>query len=491
MSAIDSQYEEPFDDESDFSEPELSDADGQDRGRGENRKCQPEEDGQEQSARWYFEGTFFLTIDLDDFQDQVPEPAEIKLHFREAEYYNKPPFHITSMKIHMDFSKARVGGVLNNIFTAPINGLVHSQSIGADTLKRWFEPFVTELNVRAIPCSRMLEELRKIKTELTAANQAGSNWQVVASLGRRNTHRLFAKNWRFTGSFIATSDVLARARASADDDILAIARQAFETAVPPDSHPSGIRFMAVFGDLQPLYDGESGSVTIQVKGYIQSTHSELRKFLRWQPTFAWDIVRGGLVGSAEFESDRAAARLDAGGSSPLFEIYTVGTLGLNNAGRMQAKQASARHSIQSRCPAPLTLCRAGTRRARGRRLPRRRLGGLLLLIRAHAAAAALSVSGEFALSWLRCSTARWPQCAPLPRPRRGLAARALVALALALTRACACSAAGIRGISTQKAADEQRELPIRCHLLVIPLLFRRQPTRTKLCRGIQRLLLPR
>ena len=67
MSAIDSQYEEPFDDESDFSEPELSDADGQDRGRGENRKCQPEEDGQEQSARWYFEGTFFLTIDLDDF----------------------------------------------------------------------------------------------------------------------------------------------------------------------------------------------------------------------------------------------------------------------------------------------------------------------------------------------------------------------------------------------------------------------------------------
>ena len=53
MSAIDSQYEEPFDDESDFSEPELSDADGQDRGRGENRKCQPEEDGQEKSARWY------------------------------------------------------------------------------------------------------------------------------------------------------------------------------------------------------------------------------------------------------------------------------------------------------------------------------------------------------------------------------------------------------------------------------------------------------
>ncbi len=48
---------------------------------------------------------------------------------------------------------------------------------------------------------------------------------------------------------------------------------------------------------------------------------------RWQPTFAWDIVHGGLVGSAKFESDRAAARLDAGGSSPLFEIYTIGTVG--------------------------------------------------------------------------------------------------------------------------------------------------------------------
>ena len=77
-----------------------------------------------------------------------------------------------------------------------------------------------------------------------------------------------------------------------------------------------------------------------------------------------------------------------------------------------------------------------------------------------------------------------------PRPRRP--APAPLALALALTRACACLAAGIRGISTQKAADEQREVPIRCHLLVIPLLSRRQPTRSKLWSGrIQRLLLPR
>ncbi len=45
MSAIDSQDEETFDDESDFSEQEHSEAD-QDRRRGVNRKRQPEEDGQ-------------------------------------------------------------------------------------------------------------------------------------------------------------------------------------------------------------------------------------------------------------------------------------------------------------------------------------------------------------------------------------------------------------------------------------------------------------
>jgi hypothetical protein len=288
MSAIDSQDEEPFDDESDLSEPEHSEADCQHRRHGKNR---PEKDGEEKSARWYFDGTFSLAFVVDDSQvHEVPEPAEIILHFKAEEYYNKPPFEIISMNIHMDFSKARVGGILGNIFTAPIQGLMHSQSISAQTLKTWFEPFVKELNIRAIPSSGMIGESRKMRTELTAA---GSTWQAVASLGRKNKHRIFATTWRFAGSFMATGDVLARARASDVDDVLAIARQAFETAVPPDSHPSGIRFMTVFGNLQPLIDGESGSVTIKVKGYIQAKYSEMGKFTRWQPTFAWDIVRGG------------------------------------------------------------------------------------------------------------------------------------------------------------------------------------------------------
>jgi hypothetical protein len=300
------------------------------------------------------------------------------------------------MKIRMDFSKALIGGCLMDTFYAPMHGLMHSQSISAQTLQTWLAPICTDINIRAIPSpSMMSEELRILNANENAQNKAGSSWQVVASLGERHYLEFRGRSWRFAGSFVATNDVLAKARESADDDVLAIARTAFETAMPPEYHPSGIRFMTVFADLQPLidHDGDSGSVTME-------------------------LVQGGLVGSAEFESDRAAARLDAGGSSPLFEIYTVGTLGLNNAGRMQAKQASARHSIQSRGPAPLTLCRAGTRRARGRRLPRRRLGGLLLLIRRPRHAPAAALSGEFALSWLRRPPARWPQRAPLPRPRR-------------------------------------------------------------------------
>ena len=80
MSAIDSQDEEPFDDESDLSEPEHSEADCQHRRHGKNR---PEEDGEEKSARWYFDGTFSLAFDVDDSQvHEVPEPAEITLHFK-------------------------------------------------------------------------------------------------------------------------------------------------------------------------------------------------------------------------------------------------------------------------------------------------------------------------------------------------------------------------------------------------------------------------
>ncbi len=77
----------------------------------------------------------------------------------------------------MDFSKARVGGISGNIYTAPMQGLMHSssqlESISAQTLKTWFEPFVKELNIRAIPSSGMMEDLRKMKKELTA-NKAGS-----------------------------------------------------------------------------------------------------------------------------------------------------------------------------------------------------------------------------------------------------------------------------------------------------------------------------
>ncbi len=80
MSAID----QPFNDESDFSEPEHSEA-YQDRRHGINRKCQPEGDCQEKSALWYFDWTVFLKIDLDDFQGKVPVPAQINLHFSRAE----------------------------------------------------------------------------------------------------------------------------------------------------------------------------------------------------------------------------------------------------------------------------------------------------------------------------------------------------------------------------------------------------------------------
>ena len=54
----------------------------------------------------------------------------------------------------------------------PMQGLLHSHIIGAQTLKTWFEPCVKELNIRVIPCSRMMEELRKMETEWAAEEQA-------------------------------------------------------------------------------------------------------------------------------------------------------------------------------------------------------------------------------------------------------------------------------------------------------------------------------
>ncbi len=97
-----------------------------------------------------------------------------------------------------------------------------------------------------------------LNTNVNSYVVLGRWWATGGQSGQRQDIEFQGSDWHVNSSFVTTSDVLAKARARADNDILAMAR----TAVPPDCNQ------------QQLIDGNSGSVTImmiKVKGYIQST----------------------------------------------------------------------------------------------------------------------------------------------------------------------------------------------------------------------------
>jgi hypothetical protein len=105
--------------------------------------------------------------------------------------------------------------------------------------------------------------------------------------------------------------------------------------------------MTVLADLRSPISGATGLVSIPIKGYIQCRQCDSIRWLNWQPTFDYDVVHMGLASNAEFLADMAGLNSP---SSSLFEIYTTGTLGLNNAGRMdKAIRASASLAFRSSC----------------------------------------------------------------------------------------------------------------------------------------------
>ena len=75
-----------------------------------------------------------------------------------------------------------------------------------------------------------------------------------------------------------------------------------------------------------------GRVEIAIRGYIQCRKSNWNRWRTWQPTFHFDVAHSGLGSDEDYRTDME--RLQAPTSS-WFEIYSIGTLGLDNAGRKE------------------------------------------------------------------------------------------------------------------------------------------------------------
>jgi hypothetical protein len=139
-------------------------------------------------------------------------------------------------------------------------------------------------------------------------------------------------------SFTVTLDV--HISGADDEDYLSIAKKAFEARLGLHTLPNYFRFMTVLADLRPLTSGAVGPVSMPIKGYIQCRRQvDLIVLKNWQPSFDYDVVPKGLASDADFLAKQDGLQNE---SSYMFEIYTTGKLGLNNAGRMdKAIRASA------------------------------------------------------------------------------------------------------------------------------------------------------
>jgi len=290
-------------------------------------------DNDMKASIWFFEGTFVLDLDPNEWtedeirgilprDDLVPR---VEAHFR-TDYFKKPPVPIHYMEIGIDFSKASLGG---RTFTAPISGLLQAQSACAGTWNSWLQ------------CPGSIEFIPYTEHELfELLRRRVEGWDIVARLGRRRRFVVRASTWKFSATLVVPIPADA-------DDYVDRAKEAFVATGGPRTLPTVLRYMTVLADLRSPISGATGLVSIPIKGYIQCRQCDSIRWLNWQPTFDYDVVHMGLASNAEFLADMAGLNSP---SSSLFEIYTTGTLGLNNAGRMdKAIRASASLAFRSSC----------------------------------------------------------------------------------------------------------------------------------------------
>jgi hypothetical protein len=277
------------------------------------------------SRVWYFEGTITFQMNASEcIYVEMPDLEAMKRQFT-TDYFRDPPVPVNCMEIGINFSKATRGGPFNCTFTAPIAGMIQAKPAAASTWFSWLRHVgITDDAIEALTNHDLHVSLQNRDTE----------WVTVAKVGRRRRFDLTMTAWSFT----VTLDV--HISGADDEDYLSIAKKAFEARLGLHTLPNYFRFMTVLADLRPLTSGAVGPVSMPIKGYIQCRRQvDLIVLKNWQPSFDYDVVPKGLASDADFLAKQDGLQNE---SSYMFEIYTTGKLGLNNAGRMdKAIRASA------------------------------------------------------------------------------------------------------------------------------------------------------
>ena len=118
--------------------------------------------------------------------------------------------------------------------------------------------------------------------------------------------------------------------------------------------PNSILSVTAFCDfkfvLVPPRDGKP-SISIPLVGFVQSRNRTVRTMTKWLPDVAWKPVPGGLASDPEFSSFVDLAKCENNPKTRIM-LSIFGQLGLNNQGRLLAKNERKVFVIYSQCHGP-------------------------------------------------------------------------------------------------------------------------------------------
>ena len=191
------------------------------------------------------------------------------------------PKGIKHFVVEIDLSGRRYDGPFMRDFSVPMRGLIQGRAAPADTWQKWLG--YQALTFEALSSIEFFDEYQNFVQNFKRPDSDHPGWVVVAGGGRRKCPQFLGKSWKFTGSILVSPQP--PQAAGAGEDYATTASQALRDHGQCSNPPSGIRFLTVLANLEPLATAlGTVTVTVPVKGYLQTTFSHVRKWMKWLPT---------------------------------------------------------------------------------------------------------------------------------------------------------------------------------------------------------------
>ena len=281
------------------------------------------------STEWMFEGRLHCQLHGDQSAVTVEELfAYIGKRFKEK-YSPLAPAKINYIVVIGDSSNIEKDTA--ETCRLPIRGYLDAKSANRVSWQAWInQPDFTWTKVQGgmLTFPKFLEDSQKVEI-------SNDPWSEIVHWGRRGFFETLGHAWKFE------CRVTLPPRNTTDcDELLEIAKTAFlHRSGNPSERPGGIKFLWAICDLFAIMDADDRTeVDLDIKGFLQTNKSKMKKWEDWLPLAEWRPMRGGLGGNKEFEdAENDVKSADSGWT----ELLREGTLGRNNARKLaDAEKAS-------------------------------------------------------------------------------------------------------------------------------------------------------